>query len=317
MLFSALLFSASALFLDEAGVTDWSRSGLGAFKDATFQARRLYVTTELGVLAALSTRSGQIAWRRVYADGASIEQMTVGKETVATLSGDGRLLHAWKSADGSLLWDAAVGSDGSDEASASALVHVHGAKGQLQGFAVLARGQVEMVGAKTGRRAWSWSDASGTLRPEALLKLRDATATSPGALHVVCARAGTDDAVVVVLDAMTGEATASVTHEGGAQRARNGTRSPIVVLQTQDRSRAALVALGEEGESLVISDIVDGAVQSTTTTAKATAVGAVSGDASLLNVHIASGAIRAYALDAARWVFFYVPLHFTRILLTV
>ena len=288
-----LLTSASALFLDEAGVTDWSRSGLGAFKAAAFQARRLYVATELGVLAGLNTRTGQIAWRRVYPEGAAIDSMKVGKGTIATLSEGGRMLHLWSSVDGALLWDAPVGRDGAS-AGAASLLHVQDAAGMVQqGIAAMSGGGVvEMRGMKAGNQAWQWSDPSGQLRPAALLQLRDATATNTGVLYVLCAKQGgsNDDAVVVSLDAMSGEMVDSVTHTGAAPGGK------IIALLTADRSRAALATIGVGG-AVQLYDVARDA-PATATAATAASLGAIAGDASLVAAfsRSGSGGARVYAL---------------------
>lgn len=100
------------LFEDQVGMYDWHQQYIGRVKLAEFQTqtqrKRVFVATELNVLAALNLRTGQIAWRRVLGDNDAIDAMKIFGKYVVTLSGGGRLLRGWSVADGVLQWDATV-----------------------------------------------------------------------------------------------------------------------------------------------------------------------------------------------------------------
>lgn len=66
----------TALYADQAGVVDWAVQRLGAplAGVAWADAKSAYVASNEGVLASLSTRSNEIAWRRVLDEGESLSR---------------------------------------------------------------------------------------------------------------------------------------------------------------------------------------------------------------------------------------------------
>ena len=57
------------IFEDQAGQRDWKRENIGNIKSAVFQARRVFVSTDSNVVAALGIKSGKIEWRHVLPAG--------------------------------------------------------------------------------------------------------------------------------------------------------------------------------------------------------------------------------------------------------
>ena len=61
----------TAMYVDEAGVFDWKRENVGvpSFTSYSPNGKALFVATQAGVLAAISTKSGNVNWRRVLSEG--------------------------------------------------------------------------------------------------------------------------------------------------------------------------------------------------------------------------------------------------------
>ena len=66
-----LVAGCSAMFADEAGLFDWARVNVGAVSHAAFvnKGKAVVVGTASGVLASLSTKTGDVSWRKVLSEG--------------------------------------------------------------------------------------------------------------------------------------------------------------------------------------------------------------------------------------------------------
>jgi hypothetical protein len=77
-LFVALAVSAAclctAMYVDEAGVFDWKWENVGVplFTSYSPNGKALFVATQVGVLAAISMKTGGVNWRRVLAEGTAL-----------------------------------------------------------------------------------------------------------------------------------------------------------------------------------------------------------------------------------------------------
>ncbi len=71
LLCAAALAAAGAFFADDVGVNDRAETRAGPPNFVAAAGRSLLVSTDAGVAAALSQRTGDVAWRAVLPDGAS------------------------------------------------------------------------------------------------------------------------------------------------------------------------------------------------------------------------------------------------------
>lgn len=114
-LFLFLIASASAIYEEQAGGFDWLQQHVGEITLAKFAARnqlKLYVASTSNAIAALNLRDGSLAWRRVLDDKDNIIDVALLTKPSAfvTLSSGGKMLRAWSTGDGGLLWEKAVHS---------------------------------------------------------------------------------------------------------------------------------------------------------------------------------------------------------------
>lgn len=112
---------ALAIYEDQAGQYDWLKQHVGRVTLAKLVSKprpRLFVASEAGAVAEVSTRDGSLLWRRVLAEGESISHLHVASGRVITLSGAGSQLLAWDAESGAAVWAAAPA--GSEDASAIA-----------------------------------------------------------------------------------------------------------------------------------------------------------------------------------------------------
>jgi hypothetical protein len=67
---AALSGVASAIFEEQVGAFEWSKTHVGAPSAAAFLKKAVLVGTEKGVIASLAVRNGAINWRHVLGAGA-------------------------------------------------------------------------------------------------------------------------------------------------------------------------------------------------------------------------------------------------------
>eukprot|EP00808_Paulinella_micropora_P010476 g38498.t1 len=113
---ACLLLPSLAMFEEQAGEIDWTREQVGVPEYAVFnhQSRRVCVGTASSVLAALSTKTGELLWRQVlpaHEQLAALQPLPASKQEDAVVSlslaegGLGVALRTWRVKDGALLWD--------------------------------------------------------------------------------------------------------------------------------------------------------------------------------------------------------------------
>ncbi|XP_076040041.1 ER membrane protein complex subunit 1 [Oratosquilla oratoria] len=98
-----LFIATQALFEDQIGKFDWVQRYIGAvqhavYDESTTPARRIIVTTSHSVLAALSTKNGEIIWRHVLEKNefGTVDFLAIDGTQVTTISGQ-KLLRTWDS----------------------------------------------------------------------------------------------------------------------------------------------------------------------------------------------------------------------------
>lgn len=76
------------------------------FDQASHSSKRVFVSTEANVLAALNARTGQIVWRKVFErqDGV-INKLLHSSKLLLTVSGNGRVVRSWDPLYGNILWE--------------------------------------------------------------------------------------------------------------------------------------------------------------------------------------------------------------------
>lgn len=109
LLFCLTSFSATyGLYEDQIGKFDWVQQYVGVVEHAVFDessvpARRIIVATAQNVLAALSTKNGDIAWRHVLetSDSGKVDLLASEGPQVTTVAGN--LLRSWDAISAALI----------------------------------------------------------------------------------------------------------------------------------------------------------------------------------------------------------------------
>lgn len=116
---TVLLFSFTfCLYEDQIGLFDWKRSFVGQIKYVHFDGstannKRVLVSSEANVLAALNSRTGSLIWRRVLErSNNTVDKLLHLSDHLISLSGHGRFLRSWEPATGNLIWETNVFSSG-------------------------------------------------------------------------------------------------------------------------------------------------------------------------------------------------------------
>ncbi|XP_069096248.1 ER membrane protein complex subunit 1 isoform X1 [Pleurodeles waltl] len=101
----------AAVYEDQVGKFDWRQQYIGKLKFASLEsslgAKKLIVTTEKNVIAALNARTGDLLWRhvdKVTAEGAIDAMLSHGHDAI-TVSGGGRILRSWETNVGGVNWE--------------------------------------------------------------------------------------------------------------------------------------------------------------------------------------------------------------------
>uniref|UniRef100_A0A6B2E753 ER membrane protein complex subunit 1 n=1 Tax=Phlebotomus kandelakii TaxID=1109342 RepID=A0A6B2E753_9DIPT len=124
----SLLASVCCLYEDQIGKFDWRRSFVGKLRDGFFDVvgnDLILVTSEEGVVAGLSAKTGDILWRRVFersprgvikhAAFYMDTQSVTPQSTLLTVSGHSpALVRGWNPAEGHLMWEWSLTSLQSD-----------------------------------------------------------------------------------------------------------------------------------------------------------------------------------------------------------
>lgn len=109
-----MLSECMALYEDQVGLFDWRQQYVGNSKEVYFEqtshssttSKRVFLSTESNVLAALNARTGQIVWRQVFERKDNIiNTLLHNSNLLITLSGNGRVVRSWDPNKGHLLWE--------------------------------------------------------------------------------------------------------------------------------------------------------------------------------------------------------------------
>lgn len=129
----------------------------------TAQGRRLvFVSTDVGMVAALDATTGETAWRQPLPAGERIVAQAIapgaGALLVGSLAPDGALMARRWTLDGDLVWDVAVLPPAPDAPSPAALAFVGDG---AESVVALWGASVTLVRGHTGERAWAWTHEAG------------------------------------------------------------------------------------------------------------------------------------------------------------
>lgn len=163
----SLLAGVQGFYEDQMGQSDWQLKNIGVPAWVTYYSKRLFVSTESGVLAALNARTGSIEWRHLLAkrrnaeasSGSAVELVAFNKRHLATLSPQGKHVRAWQAADGALVWDAVTFDSAATTAGESELEALSGMDVMLteQHVVVLSRNTIYFFGVSSGMLEWNLS----------------------------------------------------------------------------------------------------------------------------------------------------------------
>ena len=158
---SILLFSITyCLYEDQIGFFDWKKRFVGKLNYVHFDGsaannKRIIVSSEENVLAALNSRTGNLIWRRVLERGNNtFDKLLHFSDTLISLSGRGKFLRSWDPASGNIIWENTFGVDES-------LVKKPLARGLKTVDAIVPDEHTQNVFAMAGNNIKAYSIASG------------------------------------------------------------------------------------------------------------------------------------------------------------
>jgi ER membrane protein complex subunit 1 len=100
----SLLIPSNALLPEQAGKYDWIKHHIGEVSQAKLSEPYIFVASRSGVVAALDTTSGAIAWRVVLDETDRVQQLEISGGVVFILTSAG-YVRAFDATSGRLLWD--------------------------------------------------------------------------------------------------------------------------------------------------------------------------------------------------------------------
>ncbi|KAL3860995.1 hypothetical protein ACJMK2_007088 [Sinanodonta woodiana] len=112
LIFARLCFVLS-LYEDQIGKFDWRQQYVGKVENLYWEqspglgmGKKIFVSTEKNVLAAINTHNASIAWRKVFEEGArgKVDQLLYNDDALVTVIG-GRRIIRWDSTSGNLIWE--------------------------------------------------------------------------------------------------------------------------------------------------------------------------------------------------------------------
>ncbi|KAG2393341.1 hypothetical protein C9374_006872 [Naegleria lovaniensis] len=119
-----------AILQSEANTYDWMKENIGRVMsvESGFSNKALIVVaSNMGVLAGLNVRTGELMWRRVFSEDESIENIySAGFDKIVSLSinqsSNKRYIKLWSALDGSLIFDRVSESNFNDALAISGLL---------------------------------------------------------------------------------------------------------------------------------------------------------------------------------------------------
>ena len=90
----SLAVTCAAIYADQVGQIDWNQQYVGSVQSAIFHGGRVLVGGDTAV-AALSVRTGSLAWRRVLPEGETFTRMAATDRYIWAITNDCSLMRAW------------------------------------------------------------------------------------------------------------------------------------------------------------------------------------------------------------------------------
>lgn len=161
---TVLLFSLTyCLYEDQIGLFDWRKSFVGKLNYVHFDGspannKRIIVSSEENVLAALNSRTGNLIWRRVLErSNNTIDKLLHVSDNLISLSGRGKFLRSWDPASGNIIWENTLAVDESFQERASGLksVDVVASNELTDNIFVMAGNNIKAFSIASGKEIWS------------------------------------------------------------------------------------------------------------------------------------------------------------------
>ena len=150
------------LYEDQIGLFDWRRRFVGKlnyihFDGSAANNKRIIVSSDENVLAALNSRTGNLIWRRVLERSSNtIDKLLHFSDHLISLSGRGKFLRSWDPANGNIIWENTLAVDESLQEKASGLKSVDVvASDELMDIFVMAGNNIKAFSIASGKEIWS------------------------------------------------------------------------------------------------------------------------------------------------------------------
>eukprot|EP01105_Mastigella_eilhardi_P019104 TRINITY_DN4479_c0_g1_i1.p1 TRINITY_DN4479_c0_g1~~TRINITY_DN4479_c0_g1_i1.p1 ORF type:complete len:971 (+),score=212.21 TRINITY_DN4479_c0_g1_i1:62-2914(+) len=120
VLMCAAACCASALFADQAGLTDWHLTNVGEVVSLAYGSKVVYVGTTMGIVAAIDLTTGNTVWRQTLSK--PVESVLLNGKLVVVAAGN--YVASFTTTEGALRWDAALHCEQNDADLSVALVRL-------------------------------------------------------------------------------------------------------------------------------------------------------------------------------------------------
>ncbi|XP_019633907.1 PREDICTED: ER membrane protein complex subunit 1-like isoform X2 [Branchiostoma belcheri] len=168
------ILPTSGMYEDQIGKFDWHQQYIGAVRQAMFDqsapvSKRIFVGTESNVVAAINSRTGQLAWRHVQERGDpwGVDVVLHKNSILVTVCNGGDTVRAWDPASGTLLWEF-LGKEGNDSPAKALLVEgKQDDRSYVESVAVLTKKTLRILSAVDGHEmvsteVWPSGESGGT-----------------------------------------------------------------------------------------------------------------------------------------------------------
>ena len=153
-----------AIYEDQFGLHEWHMKNFGLdVTSSIFGSKGLVVSTAEGILGSVDTTSGDFHWRHSLDSHVDAMAGTMDLATLFTLSHDGRVVRAWNTARGSMMWESPLGNgvDATTKAGASPVFLEAGTRdvtvSPTGDVLVLSGNELTVLAASTGAVKAQWS----------------------------------------------------------------------------------------------------------------------------------------------------------------
>ncbi|XP_078594984.1 ER membrane protein complex subunit 1-like [Branchiostoma floridae x Branchiostoma japonicum] len=164
----------SGMYEDQIGKFDWHQQYIGAVRQAAFDqsapvSKRIFVGTESNVVAAINSRTGQLAWRHVQERGDpwGVDVVLHKGNILVTVCSGGDAVRAWDPASGTLLWEFLAKEKNDSPAKALLVEGRQDERSHVESVAVLTKKTLRILSAVDGHEmvsteVWSGGETGGT-----------------------------------------------------------------------------------------------------------------------------------------------------------